>query len=131
MGGWLGDLILVDPIMIELGTGTLQQTVHRGWGGLQHGRNLGCAEHEHLAQYQDGALARGKALQRGDERQPDAVTLRHFGEGILGGRGAEHGVRKRFQPRKLGPLPQLRCGVLCWATQAGGQGASPAVLQGA
>jgi hypothetical protein len=63
----------------QRGAGTLQGAVDRRDAHLQKGGHLSGVPGEHVAQDEGGALPGGQPLQRGDERQRDALTP--FGDG--------------------------------------------------
>ena len=58
---------------LQLCTGTLQQTVHRGGGGADRLGDLLGFPLQHLAQHQHRALLGGQMLQCGDKRQTDRL----------------------------------------------------------
>ena len=85
----------------------LQRAVGRGDGGLEHLRGLRGRELEHVAQQQDGALVGRQVLERGDERQLDAVADR---VGVL---------RQRLQPHRAGHISPRSLGSSSGATRSG------------
>ena len=68
-------LALLGKLVVDRLAGALQRAVHRCGRGLQRLRDLARREAEHLAQDQRGALVGRQVLQRGDERQLDALAL--------------------------------------------------------
>ncbi len=60
--------------LVETLARAVQRPVHGHFGDAEHLGDLACAEGEHIAQDEHGALARRKALQPGDEREPDCFS---------------------------------------------------------
>ena len=68
-------LALLGQPLVERLAGALQRAVDRGDRRVERLGDLACREAEHVAQDQHRALARRELLERGDERQLDALAL--------------------------------------------------------
>lgn len=72
--GGLADLLSCWVHLIEAGAGPLQRALDRRDRGVEHGRDLGSREGQHLPQDEHGPLPGGQILQAGDEREPQALA---------------------------------------------------------
>ena len=68
-------LALLGQQVVDRPVGALQGAGDRGRRGVERLGDLGGREAEHVAQDQHRALARGQVLERGDERELDALAL--------------------------------------------------------
>src|SRR5690606_5227730 len=67
--GRLGDGVLAETRLLQLGTGALQDTVDRRRGGLEQLGDLGGLPLQDVAQDQDRTLSGGQVLQRREDRK--------------------------------------------------------------
>ena len=86
-------LALAGEALVDGLVRALERAVDRGGRRLQRLGDLGAREAEHLAEDQHRALARGQVLERGDERELDALALL-VGEAGVAGRARPTAARR-------------------------------------
>jgi hypothetical protein len=97
-----------DPF--ETLAGALQRPVQGHFGDAEHLGDLACAEGEHVAQDEHGALARRQSLQPGNEREPDRLPRLVASLGLLQaiGHAFEQDVREGLEPDRLAEASRRR-----------------------
>jgi hypothetical protein len=79
----LAELVWCRGRLVEAGACPLQRALHRRRCGVEHGRDLGGRESEHLPQDEHGSLPREEVLQARDEGEPEGLAGRNDGRWIL------------------------------------------------